>query len=304
MDNSFSNQHKNTKQTAYWDDLVNGTTGRYKEAWIKKLVDEYLELSGGALLDVGCGSCAFILAFRDQIRATSATFLDYDETIVDQMRRKIQGDGVYFQVADILSSQVKGRFDLVFFLDMLHEVYSFHGRPQKNMESPVDHLLGVQAVKKAIAHISPSINPGGGIVITDNVLCEEDVTIEVAVLHAEIKETLVHFFKDYPSRRMKHEWLDHRHLQINSRDFCILLTQYNKIKHHDTARWATERMEIHQYMTLSEYRTLFADLGYVLHYEVGTPKSAYEEWCNDFKVIKGLERIPQKRITLLAVKQA
>ncbi|MBF0146516.1 MAG: class I SAM-dependent methyltransferase [Magnetococcales bacterium] len=302
MDNCFSEQHKSTKHNAYWEDLVHGTTGRYKEAWIRKLVGEHLELSGGALLDIGCGSCAFILDFRDQTRATSATFLDYDAHIIERMRQEHRGDGIYFQVADILASQIEGNFDLVFFLDMLHEVYSFHGRPEQNMERPVDHQLGLMAVRKAITRVSRVVNPGGGIVITDNVLCEENGVVEVEVRHEVVKQTLLRFFTEYPTRRMAHEWLDPHRLTLNARDFCILLTQYNKIKNRDEARWATERMEIHQYMTLSEYRSLFDALGYKLHYEIGTPSSAYEEWCNDFKVLRGLKQIPQKRITLLAVK--
>ncbi|MBF0109784.1 MAG: class I SAM-dependent methyltransferase [Magnetococcales bacterium] len=303
MDNSFSNQHKRTKQSAYWDDLVNGTTGRYKEAWIEKLVHEHLELSGGALLDIGCGSSAFILAFRDRTRASSVTFLDYDEHIIQRMRQKNQGAGIDFQVADILSSPVKGRFDLVFFLDMLHEVYSFHGRPELDMERPVDHQRGMKAVEKAVTRISQVVNPGGGIVITDNVLCEENGTVEVEVLHAAVKQALVRFFAEYATRHIPCQWLDSNRFAINARDFCILLTQYNKIKNKDEARWATERMEIHQYMTLSEYRALFENLRYTLYHEIGTPRSAYEEWCQDFRVVRGMDRIPQKRITLLAVKR-
>ena len=195
-------------------------------------------------------------------------------------------------------------FDLIFFMDMLHEIYSFYGRLNKDIQYTVDHALGKQSVVQAITNISRLINKGGGIVITDNVLCPENVNIRVLLKNAETKETVKYFFEHYPTKKFDFVFEGEDTLRINSRDFCILLTQYNKIKRKDFDRWNVERFEIHQYMTLKEFEELFCRLNFDMHAVIGTPQSTMQEWESDFRVLEGLPQIPEKRITLLAIKQA
>ncbi len=254
-------------------------------------------------MDVGCGSCDFMLDFRDRLHAESVTFLDYDPKVIEKLRPRYTGPGVYFQVADILQAGLNGRFDLVFFLDMLHEVYSFHGRPNRNLAEPVDHERGLAAVRTAVTNVAATLNPGGGIVITDNVLCEEDHPVTVKILAPRPRDAVRHFLADFPTKVIPHRFLDDWTLTLDSRDFCILLTQYNKIKNGDIDRWNVERLEIHQYWTLEQFRTMFRDLGCRICYEIGTPSPSYSEWMADFQVLEGMPNIPHKRITLLAIKE-
>ena len=300
----IADSHKENKKASYWDDLTGGTTSQYKEKVMEALIREHYSISGGKLLDVGCGTCETILKYSGIFGARSLTCLDYDPKVLEKMKLKLPGGGIIWKVADVF--EIGGwaeRFDLVFFMDMLHEIYSFYGRRGGNVQSAVDHTSGKEHVVTAVTNISRLVNRGGGIIITDDVLCPEDVPLRVLIRNRAAREAAEHFLSDYPSRRIAHSFQPDGVLSINSRDFCVLLTQYNKIKRKDMDRWNVERFEVHQYMTPGEYEDLFNRLGFYPHAIVGTPAAAMREWEEDFTVLEGLPGLPQKRITLLAVRR-
>ncbi len=295
--------HKNTKNPDYWNDLIGGTTSQYKEAVMAELISRHLKRQVDCIADIGCGTCETILKYGKLLKAKKLICTDYDAKIIEAMKLKHQDKPIEWRTADLFElKSFNEQLDLVFFMDMLHEIYSFYGRPQKDLKFPVDHQAGQEFVKQAVKNIAQFVTPGGGIVITDNVLCEENVSVRVHLQRAEVIEAVRYFFENYSTKSMPHQLSKTGELTINSRDFCILLTQYNKIKRQDWKRWSTERYEIHQYMTLSEYTQMFRDLDFQVHAVIGTPQETRDEWEEDFKVSSGLSQIPEKRITLLAVK--
>ena len=296
--------HKTVKQPTYWTDLVSGTNGQYKDLKIDELLAKYYAGSGAHLMDVGCGTCDLILRYKAKFDSSVVTCSDYDEKIISQMREKFSYPGLEWIVADVFDlSSLKHKYDLVFLLDMLHEIYSFYGRKSRVLDCPVDHDLGSESVKTAIANLAKIMNPKGGIVITDNVLTEDDSTIEVFLKSDEVASSVSRFFAEYPSKKIEHKFLRSNVVALSQRDFCILTTQYNKIKQGNFARWNVEKMEIHQYMTVNEYRTLFDSLGFDVHMTIGTPPEARSEYERDFEVLTEGFAIPEKRITLLAIKR-
>jgi len=300
---NITSSHKKSKKETYWNDLIGGTTSQYKEEMMLGLVDKHYKRSCEKLLDVGCGTCEVILKYASIFKAKSLTCLDYDASIIEKMKNKYSKESITWKVSDIFDIQGwSEKFDLIFLLDMLHEIYSFYGRTNKDIQSPVDHALGIGFVRQAITNLAEHTNKGGGMIITDNILCEQSTEIWVLLRNQEVLEAVQYFFNHYPTKRFKYHLEGHNILRINSRDFCILLTQYNKIKSKDFDRWNVERFEIHQYMTLKEYQTFFRQLGFSTYHTVGTPKSSMQEWENDFEVLKGFTKIPEKRITLLAIK--
>ncbi len=296
--------HKNTKNPDYWNDLIGGTTSQYKEAVMAELISRHLKRPVSCIVDIGCGTCETILKYGKLLQAQKLICTDYDAKIIEAMKLKHQDKPIEWRIADLFElNNFKEKLDLVFFMDMLHEIYSFYGRPQKDLKFPVDHLSGQNFVRQAVQNIASFVTPGGGIIITDNVLCEENVSVRVQLQQVEVIETVQYFFENYSTKLMPHQLSKSGELTINSKDFCILLTQYNKIKRQDWKRWSTERYEIHQYMTPSEYIQFFNDLGFQTHFVIGTPQETREEWEADFKVLSGLSQMPEKRITLLAVKK-
>lgn len=295
--------HKSRKRDAYWDNLVQGETAQYKVKALDALIAAHGPSKVDGLLDIGCGTSEIALHYLDALGGRRLVGLDYDAAVVEAAARRYGDPRLEWRQADIFElGRSADRFDLVFMLDMLHEVYSFCGRPNGDVAEPIDHALGLDAARRALAQVATVVAPGGAVAITDNVLCPDDVRVTVRVLNAQARGAVGRFLDEYPARRMAHRWAGADTLEIGSHDLCILLTQYNKLKQADPARWNVEKLEIHQYMTVAEYRDCFGDLGFTLHATVGTPPDAGAEWTADFRMESGLPGLPDKRITLLAVK--
>lgn len=300
----ISTKHQNLKFNGYWDDLVGGNTGQYKEAVIDRLLQEKRDVPSAKLLDIGCGTCDLLFKYYKNLKSESVSFVDYDEQIIQSMKQNYPQDYAFWYVQDIFKlKDWKESFDLVFMLDMLHEIYSFYGRFNRDVTLSVDHDLGMKFVKEALSNIVTLLNPKGGIIITDNVLCEENQMIKVKVRTDKVKQAIQYFVENYPSRIFNIQIDEDNVFEVNSRDFCILLTQYNKIKRGDLDRFQIERMEIHQYMTLKEYEEIFVSFGMKTDVVIGTPTDAKEEWNQDFEIVEGLDAMPEKRVTLLAQKK-
>lgn len=299
----IASEHKDVKTDAYWENLVGGGTAAYKE----QIIDDLLRAHGPAridsMIDIGCGTCELIFHYQAAFGAKSLVCMDYDAGVIGLLKEKYPDQVVEWVVADVFELGKSGRrFDLVFLLDMIHEVYSFYGRSDRDVSQPVDHALGLKAVRSLLDNVAEATRPGGGVIITDNVLCEEDKDVVVKLRSPRVVETVRYFLEHYPTRRIEARFQAPDEIVMNSRDFCILLTQYNKIKAENWARWSIEKMEIHQYFSLSEYRDEFARRGFTLHAVVETPPDALAEWSEDFAMIEGLPALPLKRITLLAKK--
>lgn len=298
----ISQDHKSRKRDGYWTNLVDGETGLYKAEAIDALIGEHLPRCDD-ILDIGCGTSVIGVHLRDRLAARRLVFMDYDEAILDAMRAQLGDDKIEWKLGDIFTIGAWGdRFDLVLLLDMIHEVYSFYGRPVREVVSEIDHAKGQAVVRDALEQVAMLVRPGGGIVISDNVLAPAKAALTVRIRTEAAYAAVTRFLAEYPSRRIAVDWTDDRTMRIDSHDFCILLTQYNKIKSGQDDRWNVEKFEIHQYMTQAEFAAMFEDLGFTLHALVGTPEGAAAEWDEDFAVEGGA--LPDKRITLIAVKDA
>lgn len=300
----LSVSHKESKQDSYWKNLVAGDTGAYKCERIKELVTAHFTATGINVLDIGCGTCEVAFAYSSELKAKKIVCMDYDPKVLEVLRSKHGERGVEWRVQDILRLEASAeRFDLIFMLDMLHEVYSFYGRPKDDPKAPIDHAIGLKFVRTALRNISQILSPRGGLIITDNVLPDEDGPVQIRLRNPEVARAFNFLLEDFPSRRINCRFTGNDTFEINARDLSVVLTQYNKIKQNNTARWNVERLEVHQYMTLAEYDDCLKGLGLEVHAVVGTPDSARREWETDFEITHGLECFPHKRITLLAIKR-
>jgi hypothetical protein len=304
MSSDIATSHMNSKGEFYWTDLTSGTTSQYKEAVMDGLIRSHFRHGARNLIDIGCGTCETILKYRQLLGGETAVCTDYDPAIVRQMQERHADDGIDWRVADIFAlADLPGRYDLVFLMDMIHEVYSFYGRPNRRMDEPIDHALGLEVVRRAFEQVTGIVAPNGGIIVTDNVLTEENISVGVRLKTPEVIAAVRYLFDQYPTRRFDYSFRENDLLEINSRDFCVVLTQYNKIKKANWERWNIERLETHQYMTRREYEEMFDGFGFDVHAVVGTPEENRAEWAADFEVVDGLSALPEKRITLLATKR-
>lgn len=291
-------EHKKIKSQEYWDDLTSSPTKIYKEKAIRRLCDKYLKIIPNSILEFGCGSSDILKRFSERFNVNILMAVDYDKNVVDKLSKV--NNGILYKCVDILDLKIDEKFDLVILLDIIHEVYSFNGKVEGG--ALIDHQSGVNAILKAFDNVFKIVSSKGGFILTDDLLCEENTTIRVLMKNIKVYEAVKYFLSNYPSRTIGVRFINNMEFLINSRDFCILLTQYNKIKKQYFDRWAIEKNEIHQYFTLSEYKTIFESSGFEFHAEVGTPRENLEEWKDDFKIVEGLGDFPNKRISILAIK--
>jgi SAM-dependent methyltransferase len=300
----ISSDHQSAKKDTYWENLTGGGTAAYKEQQIDRLLTQFGPHEVKSILDVGCGTCELIFRYQDQWKVPSVTCLDYDAKVIDQLKAKYPDRSVNWVVGDVFTlADSPQKYDLIFLLDMIHEVYSFYGRVDPKMDCPVDHARGLEAVGRLLDNVAVACAPGGGVVISDNLLCEPNQEVVIRLKSPQVIEAVTHFLAHYPTKKIAHQFEAADRLRLNSRDLCILLTQYNKIKNGLWDRWNVEKMEIHQYFSRSEYQREFERRGFTLHLIQETPADAAAEWESDFEVVEGLERLPDKRVTLLALRQ-
>lgn len=296
---------KKLKAEEYWDELSSGPTSFYKKLVVEKLLREHFDsVPSSRVLDVGCGGSSVAFAFRELLQPREMVCIDYDAKLIEEAKAASSETLVRWREASVYDlADWEERFELVFLFDILHEVYSFDGRIDADLEQPISHEKGIASLRRALESVDSVLCNRGGMVVTDNVLCEEQIPVCARCQSPEVHEAVRKLLTEYPSRILKAELSSDGVLEIDSQDFCVLLTQYNKIKKGDWARWKIERLETHQYMTPSEYHSVFDTLGYSVFFELGSPEAAYNEWKEDFSLISGWKDFSPKRISLLAIKK-
>jgi SAM-dependent methyltransferase len=295
-------EHMRRKRDAYWTDLVGGVTGRYKTQQVQRLLEGHTLPAGSSVIDVGAGTSDLSKMVVEYGGLEKIVCLDYDDAIVQDGRKAETDARVEWRTGDARDLDAYGtNVGAVGFFDILHEVYSFVGRSAET--GAVDHATGRAAVQEILQAAATALAPGGVILITDDVLPEDEGPVRVRTRTPEIAELLRRVEREYPSRPLEITWEDDaRTFTIPARTFITLLTHYNKPKNGDEARWAVEQMEVHEYMKVSEYESFFGALGLTVSTDVGTPPEAHAEWAGDFEILEGLEDFPSKRVAVLAAK--
>jgi SAM-dependent methyltransferase len=294
-------EHMRRKRDAYWADLVGGVTGRYKTEQVAGLLDGHRLPEDSTVVDVGAGTSGLARMVAELGGAPRIICADYDEAIVRNGRAAETDPAVEWRTADARELATwTDRVGAVTFFDILHELYSFVGRATE--ESPVDHARGRAAVEEALTAAAALLAPGGVLIITDDVLPEEEAIVEVLCRRVAIAELVRRIEREYGSRPLEIRWLDELTFEIPARTFITLLTHYNKPKAGDEARWAVEQMEVHEYMKVSEYDAFLRSVGLTPRIVAGTPDEALAEWREDFDVLAGLDEFPLKRVAVVAVK--
>jgi SAM-dependent methyltransferase len=296
-----SSEHMSRKRDAYWADLVGGLTAGYKTAQVLGLLEGRAAPADSVLVDVGAGTSDLSTLIGNRVGTARILCVDYDDGVVAAQRAAETNPDVEWRVADARELRDLGeRIGLVSFFDMLHEVYSFAGRGEG--DPIIDHARGIASVHDVLRASAAALEPGGMIVITDDLLPESDGTTRVRCQSDEIAEVVRRVEREYPSRTLRITWSGDRDFEINDRDFATLLTQYDKVKRGDFTRWNVEQLEVHQYMSVTDYQRELGAAGMTVHVDVGTPEAVGDEWAQDFSLLAGLDDFPRKRVAVVAVK--
>lgn len=294
-------EHMRRKRDAYWTDLVGGVTGGYKTEQVSRLLSGWSAPADSKIVDVGAGTSHLSKMVAEMGGAEQIICVDYDDDIVTDGRAAETDPRVEWRTADARDlGSWTDRVGAVTFFDILHEAYSFVGRVGD--DPAIDHARGRVAVEEILTATASALAPGGVLVITDDVLPEEEGVVRVACQREDIAQLVRRIEREYRSRSLDIQWVDDLEFDIPARTLITLLTQYNKPKRGDEARWAVEQMEVHEYMKASEYDAFLRDLGLTPSIDVGTPPEALAEWQDDFRIVSGLDGFPLKRVAVVAVK--
>lgn len=187
------------------------------------------------------------------------------------------------------------RFDLVVLADVLHEVYSERGRGRRGV---IDHRAGTEAVRRVLGTVSDCVGRRGGVLVTDDVLCDELVPVVVRARTQAALEAVRLMAELFVARPVDVRFDDATTFVVGSRDLCVLLSEYEAVKNGRLGSW--ERADVRRYMTESDYRRSFAQLGFVTRACLGTPGADLAAEERDFEILAGLPTFPARRIALLA----
>jgi SAM-dependent methyltransferase len=288
--------HKELKQESYWDAMNRRPTTRHNRDTILALLGEHGPRAPQRIADIGCGTGHILQMMKERYPRADLFGLDYDPAAIRHSEER-WGHLAKFVQADLFEMDKLGDgFDIVLLCDVLHEVYSFKAR-QKN--GRVDSTKGDQVINAALDAVKRSLNPGGVLIITDSLLSEEDTPVSLEARSPAVLEAVKRVVSDYPSRELLAEF-DGSRFRTSSRDLCYILTQYNKVKNGDVARWNVEKLEVHQYWCPSTFQTYCSEAGLSLFAINGTPEETLEEWETDFAILSGLKTFPTRRTSILA----
>lgn len=109
------------------------------------------------ILDLGCGSAAYSIAFARAGEGIGATAFDLPEVLpitAEYIARAGMRDRIRTQPGDLLTSEFGSGFDLVLLFS-------------------VTHLLGEQENRSLLARCCSALNPGGRVAIHDHILDED-----------------------------------------------------------------------------------------------------------------------------------
>ena len=200
-------EHMRRKRDAYWEDLVGGVTGAYKTRQVQQLLRDWRVPEDSAIVDVGAGTSYLSKMLAEMGEASRIVCLDYDEAIIEDMRSRETDPRVEWRVGDAreLATWTE-RVGAVTFFDVVHEVYSFVGRVD-GRPRPSMHERGIVAVEEILTAAAKALVEGGVLLITDDVIPEEDGDVTGPRASPEhVAATVRRMQAEYRSRDLEITW--------------------------------------------------------------------------------------------------
>lgn len=269
-----------------------------------QLVRVMSEAPGGRLrlLELGCGDGQVIGALVGAHPSiTAAVGVDYSHPAIVKCRKAypsvsfVEGD-----FTDPALLQDLGQFDLILFVNSLHEVFS----STISLElGEVDVLMAKKRVEKALAGAAQLLTPGGYLVLFDGLEYSGDTTqwVTIRFRNWQASRRFVTFANEYrPFRISSRATGDPFVIELPLRDFARYI---DKSIFLEKRLWLTERLESYQYYTQAEFLEVFSRLGLYID-ELRTLTVNYEKWQAEVEILTPGVDFPVEHILILACKPA
>ena len=269
---------------------------------ISKLVRSLAEMPGQSirLLEMGCGEGQVIGALAEAHGSIGASVgVDYSHRAIEKCRSSYPGISIIegdFTDRGLL--QGLGQFEIILFVNALHEVFSSTLSPETG---EVDVPRAKIRVEQALVGAQQCLAPGGYLVLFDGLEYSGDITQDVRIRfrHWQARRRFDTFAREYrPFRISYRESGDPFVVALPLRDFARYI---DKSIFLEKRLWQTERLESYQYYTQAEFVEGFARLGLEIR-ELNTLTVNYEKWQAEVEILTPEVDFPAEHILILARK--
>ena len=253
------------------------------------------------LLELGCGEGQVIGALIEAHPSLVAVGVDYSHPAIVKCRKAypslsfVEGD-----FTDPALLQHLGQFDLILFVNSLHEVFSSTISPELG---EVDVPLAKRRLEQALAGAVQLLAPGGCLVLFDGLEYPGDTSrwVTIRFRHWGASRRFATFANEYRPFRISYRVTgDPFIIELPLRDFARYI---DKSIFLEKRLWLTERLESYQYYTQAEFIEVFSRLG--LHIdELRTLTVNYEKWQAEVEILSPDVDFPVEHILILARKPA
>jgi SAM-dependent methyltransferase len=272
-----------------------------------KLIRNIADMPGQSvrLLELGCGEAQVIGALVEahtQVSAISTSCgVDYSHRAIEKCRSAypgisfIEGD---FTDPDLL--QGLGHFEIILFVNALHEVFSATYSPELG---EVDVPQAKLRVEQALAGATEILAPGGYLVLFDGLEYSGDLTqwVRIRFRHWQARRRFETFAREYHPFHITYRVTgDPFAVELTLRDFSRYI---DKSIFLEKRLWQTERLESYQYFTQDEFTDVFARLSLDIR-ELRILTVNYEKWQAEVEILTPGIDFPAEHILILACKPA
>jgi SAM-dependent methyltransferase len=271
---------------------------------VSKLVRSLAEAPGLSvrLLELGCGEGQVIGALVEAHASIGASCgVDYSRRAIEKCRSAYPS--ISFVEGDFTGRglmQGLGSFDIILFVNALHEVFSSTFSPKLG---EVDVPQAKKRVEQALADAVEILTPGGYLLLFDGLEYSGDTMqwVRIRFRHWQARRGFDTFAREYrPFRIAYRETDDPFCVELPLRDFARYI---DKSIFLEKRLWETERLESYQYYNQVEFVEVFTRLGLEIR-ELRTLTVNYEKWQAEVEILTPGIDFPTEHILILANKPA
>jgi SAM-dependent methyltransferase len=272
---------------------------------ISKLIRDLAERQTDPLrvLELGCGEGqiigALLSAHAQDCSLAESCGVDFSHRAIMKCRHDYPD--LTFLMGDFTDPELLaglGEFEIVIFVNALHEVYS---NTYSEALQAVDVPRAKAQVEQALASAVARLTPGGTLVIFDGLEPAGDLqgAVHIQFQHWPARRRFESFVREYRPFQIKfQQTADPMQVELTLRDFTRYITKSIFLEKH---LWETERLESYQYFNQDEFLAALAPAGLEL-IEVRTLTVNYEKWRSEVEIKTPGMDFPAEHILLLARK--
>ena len=246
-----------------------------------------------AVFSIGCGQDIELRVLKERFPDNpNITYMatDVNPDIIDEAKQA--ASGVHYSRRDIVGgnlSDLAGRFDVVFVVNVGHEIFSVYGREDQDTSKPVDVELGKKYVRKTMENVKPLLKPHGRLLWYDGTEVADDERDEMISIRFKNKDTRKKFYrfaKEFLPKKIRFKkilfGLFRNRVKLSKQDFLRFVCEYLYV---DDPRWDVEREESWQYYSIKEAVKVLSELGFTVRVYNFTPSRQTKRWNQDIAIL-------------------